>query len=177
MKAYQYLLVVCCVALFWCAHSELWAQRFPEDWSGTWKGKLEIFQKSKVVQRIDLTLTIAPTDTAGRWKWQIQYQGQDVRDYRLIATPDTAQGKWVIDEQDGIILDLQRNGNVLTSIFEVDSLWLVVREELVSQDILTMEFATYELTNARASGASGPGIPPVNSFPVQSYQRGILRRQ
>lgn len=80
---------------------------FPQNWVGNWKGELSWYQGANPVpKKVKMELRIHPTDSSHKFSWQIIYGSatEDNRPYTLVAV-DTAKGHWVIDENNGIVLD------------------------------------------------------------------------
>ena len=77
---------------------------FPISWFGRWKGNLEIYNAKGLKQTVPMMLIMDKTDTAGIYKWHIQY-GEDtakgLRPY-LLRTIDVTKGLYVCDELNSI---------------------------------------------------------------------------
>lgn len=94
---------------------------FPTSWFGHWKGESELVNGSGVVQRFQTELKIGPGRAADTYEWTIIYDGamgRQERPYRLIVQ-DAAEGRYAIDEGQGIVLPATLLGDVLASSFEV----------------------------------------------------------
>ena len=86
---------------------------FPQSWIGNWKGELQWYKTGKAEpQKVNMELRIHPTDITETFTWQIIYgsASEDNRPYTLIAK-DTTKTHWVIDENNGIVLDQYWVGN------------------------------------------------------------------
>ena len=80
---------------------------FPQSWTGNWKGELLWYKTGKAdPQKVNMELRIHPADSINSWSWQIIYgsEMEDNRPYKLICK-DTSKVHWVIDENNGIVLD------------------------------------------------------------------------
>ena len=94
---------------------------FPQSWVGNWKGELEWYKTGQTEpQKVNMELRIQPRDIQGTFTWQIIYGSatEDNRPYTLIAK-DSTNTHWVIDENNGIVLDQYWVGNKFCGAFKV----------------------------------------------------------
>ncbi len=149
---------------------------FPRDFTGHWKGTLYWYPPGKPSKTVEMQLIIQPLDTPGCYQWQMVYgsPGEDNRGYTLKPV-DSTSGHWVVDENNGILLDGYWLGGRFTSIFSVQG--SVITEVLwLENGALQIEFITHAEKTVRESGGTDANIPAARSFPVRGYQRATLRR-
>jgi hypothetical protein len=149
---------------------------FPRSFIGNWKGTLQWMVAGKPTQTFTMQLHIQPTDTAGQYTWQIIY-GDDAKDNRpyILKPVDTAKGHWVIDENDGIILDSYMHGNSIHGAFTVQGNTIIDNYKIENGKML-VEFFSVKLDNKKQSGKGTTETPFVDSYLISSYQSGILTR-
>ena len=145
---------------------------------GHWEGEL-VWSKtySKELQKVKMQIIIHRTDTVGQYTWQIIYgdKNEDKRPYILKAV-DTTKGHWIIDEQNGILIDQYWIGGRFTSIFTVqnstihDSYW-------IEKDKLMAEFYGISAHAVTTSGSGSEESPTVSSYAVRTYQKAILKKK
>ncbi|HEU4469461.1 MAG TPA: hypothetical protein VFR58_00130 [Flavisolibacter sp.] len=168
-----------CLSLFLLLAASLaGAQDFPASFLGHWEGELEWFQAGRPTpQKVKMQLIIKPADTAGQFTWQLIYgdKQQDNRPY-LLKPVDTAKGHWVVDEQNGILLDQYWIGGRVTNAFTVQKT-TIFNNYWLEGDKLMAEFYGYSSASVRRSGGTGEDIPPVDSYGAKSYQRAVLKRK
>lgn len=123
-----------------------------------------------------MQLKIQPADTAGQYTWQIIYgdEGKDNRPY-LLKPVDTAQGHWIIDERDGIILDSYVHGNAIHGAFTVQGNTIIDNYKIENGKML-VEFFTVKLSEKNVSGKGTTDIPLVESYKIAGYQTGMLTK-
>jgi hypothetical protein len=153
---------------------------FPASWTGKWAGRLEIFSPKGKQQEIPMELHIEPIDSA-HYSWKIIY-GEDkeegLRSY-ILKTVDPETGRYVIDEQNTILLDAILISGKLYSRFEVMGNLLLSTTQLIN-DELHYEIISGKLDPLTTSGGEvheGEDIPEVHAYPVVVRQFAILRRQ
>ena len=152
--------------------------KFPETWAGTWKGQVNWFKTgSDTATKVDMELRIHPTLTPGQWTWQIMYggAGEDERPYTLKLVDSTA-GHWIIDENNGIILDQYLVSGKLCGMFTVGNS-TILNNYWREGDNLVVEFFSI---NAKPSGSTGKGTresPSVDAYRIGGYQRAVLVRE
>lgn len=154
----------------------LYAQSFPDSYVGYWRGDLNIYKGDKIVQTVKFGLDVFPADS-GRYDWIITYgdSAQDRRPYTLIPI-DTAKGRWAIDENNGIVIDMYTTGNKITSLFSVEGSMIQIsywREG----DELVMELFTYPEKENMQSGKGTEDSPTVKVWKFNGYQLGRMKLQ
>jgi hypothetical protein len=93
---------------------------FPGSWAGNWKGELNWYKTGTAEpKKVNMELRIRAIHTPGSadtWTWQIIYgsETEDNRPYKLVQK-DTTGIHWVIDEDNGIVLDQYWVGNKLST--------------------------------------------------------------
>ncbi|MES2778763.1 MAG: hypothetical protein V4651_02600 [Bacteroidota bacterium] len=145
-------------------------------WFGEWKGSLELYKPDGSIDKtVPMDLLIKPTADSLAVQWRITYNKQDVRDYSM-RTDDASAGKFVLDEKNGISIDVRRFGNVLLSSFEVQDYQISDSYEMRG---VTMIFTlTSSSTNIHTrSGKGTEQSPTVKSMPLNVFQRAVLFRQ
>lgn len=150
---------------------------FPKSWQGNWQGTLNWYQTGKgQPQQVPMQLKIGPTDS-GAYTWNLVYgeAGADSRPY-LLLPKDSTGTHWVVDEQNGIILDQYFVGNRLTGAFTVEKTTIVNSYQLLG-DSLVVEFHSISREPVATTGSGTEESPTVMSYRIQGYQRAVLRRK
>lgn len=150
--------------------------QLPSEWLGDWAGTL-IIPTAKTPQEVPMELHIHPLKNEVGYQWQIVYGSGDkknVRNYKLIPQADKP-GVFVMDENNGILLDCRLIGNVMFSQFKVGDVLLTSREELRDGKLFT-EIITSRFGSPRVTGDKGKENE-VHSYPLQSIQYATLTKQ
>lgn len=150
---------------------------FPADMLGRWKGELSWYQAGTPEPRkVVMELRIAKADTAGWYTWQIRYgaAGEDDRPYTLKPV-DVAKGHWVIDENNGILLDMYWLAGRFSGAFSVGKS-TILESCYRDGEKMVVEFYSTAVQPVRTSGDGTEESPKVDSYRVGSYQRAILSR-
>lgn len=156
---------------------QAYGQSFPESFVGHWKGEIAWYQQGKKEPRkFPMQLRIQPTDTAGYYTWQIIYGDKetDIRPY-VLKPVDTANGHWVVDEKNGILLDQYWSGSKLNSAFSVGGI-LICNTYWLEQGNLMVEFMSMPAKPLARTGYGTEDSPHVDSYHVKSVQRGTLSK-
>ncbi len=168
------LLLACLVS------SGLTAQKrsFPQTWSGDWQGEVNWYKTGDAVpSKVSMELKIHPTFNADTWTWQIIYgaAAEDNRPYKLISK-DSSGTHWVIDENNGIILDQYWVANKLCGMFTVGSS-TIINNYWLEGDSLVVEFYSIVAKPVNATGDGTTNSPKVDSYQIAGYQKAILKRR
>ena len=149
---------------------------FPKDFIGNWKGSLNWYPAGKEMQTVNMQLNIQPEAEPSQYSWQLIYgdSTKDNRPYHLKPV-DSASGHWVVDENNGILLDGYWIGNRYIDIFSVMGN-TITSIHWLEGNAMHIEMISTKTTAARESGKGTEEIPAVQSFPVRSYQKAVLYR-
>ena len=146
---------------------------FPKNWIGNWKGDLKIDNLEKdTVINIPMELNISPSETNGKWNWQLVYNGSP-REYELVAY-ETAKGHFKMDEKNTIVLDQQLFDNVFISRYDVAGNLLMVTNRLIGDQML-FEVIFSRKDSINTTGGEGE-VPEVKSYPITVYQQAVLEK-
>lgn len=126
-----------------------------------------------------MELRIAPTEKPDRFQWTIIYEGAQGRSERLytLVAKDPGNGQFVIDENNGIVLDATFIGDTLTEHFVVGGkrIWTTSRmQQTVSGREIHFELSSADDSQANQSGGKD-GAPEVSSLRLINQQRAILK--
>ena len=150
---------------------------FPDPFVGHWKGEIEWYRPGvDTAKKFKMQLIIQPADSANHYTWKIVYgeRGEYTRPY-MLKPVDPAKGHWMVDEQNGILLDQYWIGPKFYSVFSVGGMTIVNSYWREGAQLL-VEFASFPSKSVRTSGAGTEESPTVESYHVRSYQKGILSR-
>lgn len=153
------------------------SKQFPLNWTGNWKGELEWYKTgNEVPQKVNMELRIQPTDISGTFTWQIIYgsANEDIRPYLLISK-DTANIHWVIDENNGIVLDQYWVANKFCGAFTVQNS-TIINNYWMENNQLIVEFYSLSAKPVAITGKGTEESPKVESYKIGSYQKAVLQR-
>jgi len=168
--------------------------RFPLDWVGIWKGKLEIFgPDGKKRQEVPMRIEILPNEKYRNqdwYHWRIQYGEQATREYLLVHSDTLGYRQYAIDEQNGIVLPIGVFENKTYCSFEVEGSMISDIHTLQGDTLLfELNFSTAKkpfLSGGKTAkgtmanidtSSKKEEIPVVHSYPPLSFQKAILIRQ
>jgi hypothetical protein len=153
-------------------------QAFPKDWTGNWKGELQWFKNGNPEpQKVQMELRIQPADSINKYTWNIIYgtDSKDNRPYFLVAK-DSSGTHWVVDENNGILLDEYWIGQKLCGVFTVMNATIISKHWLEGEELI-MEMLTIGAKPLVTTGKGNEDSPLVDSYRVNGYQLARLRRQ
>ena len=149
--------------------NSIYAQSFPDQCVGTWKGTMHLFNRGSLKDSVKVILTVAKTGQPAEWVWKTEYLSEKLpmtKDYTL-RLKDADKNIYVTDEKNGIELTDYLFNNKLYSIFETEGIFLTSSYELRAKELI------FEVT-------SGKKIPiadrPVINYSVDNLQRVVLKK-
>lgn len=150
---------------------------FPQSWTGKWKGTLKWYRTgSDSVQNVPMELRIAPTDSAGHFTFHLIYgaESKDSRPY-IIKPGDNGKGHWILDENNGILIDHYWVARKLSCAFTVMNATIITNTWLEGETMI-MEFYSLSASPVSTTGKNTEDSPTVKSYGVRGFQRAELRR-
>jgi len=152
------------------------AQDFPKDYFGIYKGDLQM-QSAMGKQVIPMEFHLLPTDSIGRYKYILVYGDGERRQERLyfLVEKDKDKGRYVIDEDNGILLEASYFGNKLYCLFEVSGN-LLTTFITFEEESLNFEITVAKLENPLETKDLEEGIPVI-SYPIFTRQWAVLIKQ
>lgn len=149
---------------------------FPKDWKGVWKGRLYIYKATGLVSEIDMQLRILPTAIDTVWTWNIIYGEitDDNRPYELIPI-QSQQGHYIIDEKNGILLDVYFQNETLYSRFEVADNDIFITYTLLEDELIFRVVSGSKKPIRSTGGDASKEIPLVLAYPISTTQEARLK--
>lgn len=151
--------------------------QFPQDFYGIYKGDLHIVN-SRGKQTIGMEFHLKPTDSIGNYQYVLVYIMDDKRQerkYNLIAK-DVSKGEYVVDENNGILLDAKLIDNTIYSIFEVQGN-LITTTERFYENAMDFEITFVDTKLKTKSNSKGGDAVEVISYPIGGVQKAHLTKQ
>lgn len=119
-----------------------------------------------------------PTDSIGKYEYKLVYvmMGKpEERKYTLIEK-DASKGEYIVDENNGILLDAKLIDNTLFSMFEVQGNILTTTERFY-KDSMDFEITFANKAQQTKSGTEGVDATEVISYPISVLQKAHLIKQ
>ncbi|MEL6811464.1 MAG: hypothetical protein AAFP76_09030 [Bacteroidota bacterium] len=152
------------------------AGNFPDDYFGIYTGTLKI-NSSGGLSTYPMEFHLLATDSIGVYEYKLVYGKGDqrqVRAYNLIAQ-NKDQGEYIVDENNGIILDDKVVGNRMYALFEVGGS-LLTTFITFEKDHMVFEIVATQKENKRITYAENEEKTEVISYPITTVQRAVLQK-
>jgi len=170
------------IVLFICISKIAIAQEtnginFPENYFGVYTGSLNI-SSERGNQQIPMEFHLNKTDTIGTYKYVLVYGENEKRQERnyFLIEKDAEKGNYVVDEDNGILLNAKVLENKLYCIFEVEQS-LLTTFITFEEDHLLFEIVYSNTSKKEMSGGQNDSIPAVISYPLHVIQKAKLIKQ
>tara|TARA_R110002124_G_scaffold87407_1_gene225078 strand:- start:109049 stop:109540 length:492 start_codon:yes stop_codon:yes gene_type:complete len=151
--------------------------KFPESYFGKYIGTLKMNSK-KGTKEYAMEFHLLPTDSVGKYRYTLVYGEGEQRQERLytLYTQDAENGEYVVDENNGIVLDDKVIDNRMYALFEVQGT-LLTTFITFETDHLLFEIAVAKREDKNISGGQDRDTPQVISYPITTVQRAVLIKQ
>ena len=149
-------------------------KQFPDAYLGIYKGDLKISNPNGS-QTLPMEFHLLQTDSTGVYNYTIVYgEGElkQTRAYKLL-TVNKATGEYVVDEDNGILLDAKWVENTLYFSFEVQDNLLTTTERFYD-NAMDFEITFSSKKNKKQTGSEQL---PVISYPITVVQKAHLVKQ
>ena len=150
---------------------------FPDSYFGIYTGDL-IIHSDKGVKNYPMEFHLLSTDSLGIYNYMIVYGKDENRQERkyTLKQKSNEPGKYILDENNGILLDCKVVNNKMYFLFEVmDS--LLTTFVTFYDDHLVFEIVMTNTQNKVISGGQEKDIPEVISYPIAVIQKAVLNKQ
>lgn len=150
---------------------------FTHDHVGNWEGTLQIYKKDSLIRELGMTFSFLPMKDSlqyHKYLWQIQYEGQEIRDYRLLH--DTLKNTYSIDEQNGIVLPADLYDQQLSNWFKVMGNTLFINFDFRKKEEIEFTVRMRSKYISRVTGQDNEEIDSVLCYDLVNYQKGLLKR-
>ncbi len=151
--------------------------QFPQDFYGIYKGDLHIVN-ARGNQTIGMEFHLNPTDSIDKYQYMLVYiiEGKrQERKYSLLVK-DTSKGEYVIDENNGILLDAKLIDNTIYSMFEVQGN-LITTTERFYKNAMDFEITFTDTKQKMLSKTEEEESIDVTSYPIGGVQKAYLIKQ
>lgn len=193
MKSYKvFLFLFSLTMLFSCSATKTKFKNvnydFPNDWLGTYTGTMQWYKGSEKKADIPITIEIIATKDSNSLVWRTSYDSTKlipvkvVKDYKIVWNDSLEKGHFLMDEQNGIFLDMRLIDNTIYSCFDVlnqakaKTNRLVSIDRLLTKNVLYHEVISYqEPENKTGNEGQSEGFT-VKSTQKVSTQKATLKR-
>lgn len=157
---------------------------FPDDWLGTYQGELYLLHaENRQTDTVQMVFEFLRTGQAWCWEYRMVYDspkyGKQVKDYQLIKPDSLPANMFLLDEKDGIYIQMVYLDNAFYSHFSVagQRITSILRKEqsfMVYEIIVSNEKQGMSSQNTRDDSK---GLFVVSSYPPFVVQRAILLKK
>jgi hypothetical protein len=161
---------------------------FPNDWFGSYNGTMSWYVGSEKKAEIPIKIEILESGDSNTIIWRTTYDStklypvKNVKDYKIIRNDSLEKGHYLMDEQNGIYLDLRLIDNSLYSCFDVvneakaKTTRLVSIDKLLNKNVLYHEIISYPEPDKKTGNEGTSEGFTVKSTEKISTQKATLRR-
>ena len=128
---------------------------FPDDWYGTYIGTMNWYIGSEKRAEIPIKIEISESNDSNTIIWRTTYDStklfpvKNIKDYKIVRKDILEKDHYLMDEQNGIYLDMRLIDNTLYSCFDVvneaknQTSRLISLERLLHKNVLYHEVISY----------------------------------
>lgn len=151
--------------------------QFPNDYLGVYKGDLNI-HSVKGVKEIGMEFHLIATEKTDQYQYMLVYVfdgKRQERKYTLLAK-DASKGQYLVDENNGIVLNAQLFDNTLYFIFEVEGT-IITTTLRFYKDAMNFEITATSKDKKHITGQETIEVSEVISYPITTMQKALLLKE
>ena len=149
---------------------------FPDDYVGVYKGDLVIMNENGQ-QNVAMEFHLKATDSIHIFDYKLVYASGSKpmeKEYKLIIK-DRSKGEFIVDENNGILLNANYFNNTLYSVFQVRNS-LITTTETFYEDRMEFKIVFSNMSdNVIVDGEEN--TVQVTNYPVSVIQKAVLIKQ
>ena len=111
------LLAFCLLGTF------VYSQEFPNDWLGFYRGEMLIANMGRPTDTIDVEYEMVTVETDSIWTYKMTFfsekYGTIVKDYKIVATSKNDKNNYLLDENNGIVMEITLMDGTFYGMYEV----------------------------------------------------------
>ncbi|WP_298900715.1 hypothetical protein [uncultured Psychroserpens sp.] len=164
------------LGLFACFSLNAQDKVFPDDYLGVYKGDL-VITSSKGKQSLPMEFHLKATDSTDlySYKFIVLVNNKPSEKNYTLKVKDKSKGEFLIDENNGIVLNANYIDNTLYSVFDVESS-LITTTETFYENKMEFKIVYSDMTDKTSSDNGGDAVN-VTNYPVTVIQKAILTKQ
>ncbi len=99
------------------------AQEFPKDWLGSYKGDMLIANMGRPTDTIPVEYEMITLEEDSVWSYKMTFYsekyGTIVKDYKIVATSKEDKNNYLLDENNGIVMEISLMDGTFYGMYEV----------------------------------------------------------
>jgi len=170
-------LILIAIIFFTNVFSQEKVLQFPNDYFGIYKGDLNI-HSVKGIKKIGMEFHINKTDQNDQYQYMLVYIFDEKRQERkyTLLTKDATKGQYLVDENNGILLDAQLFNNSLYFMFEVEGTIITTTLRFYKND-MNFEITATNKNKKVITGQENTDVTEVISYPITTVQKAQLIKE
>lgn len=159
------------------------AQTFPDDWLGNYEGEMHIGNvDSHRTDTIPVTLEFQTEIEDSAWSYKMTYNseqfGMVVKDYKIRATKSGDTKKLLLDENNGIVMEMSLMNGTMYGMYEVlGTLFITTLKFEEEEEALYFDLFGASMSNPTETSTIEDGEEyKATSYRTQFHQSVLLRK-
>jgi hypothetical protein len=157
------------------------AQHFLDRHPGEYTGMLHLLRPGAPADSLPFKMIVQPTGESGRWTNTVVYnyeKNASSKNYEWVLDAANGEGRYIMDEKDGILIYETLIGNTFYCNYTVDDMFYVVQTTF-GDGTIDFELSCYKTSGKRESRSEPDETGTtwkVDSFPLVTVQKGTLQK-
>ena len=157
-----------------------YSQFFPEDWAGTYSGDMIIGNLGRPTDTVAISFEIDTLVTDSVWSYKMTFNsekwGTIVKDYKIASTKIGDSNRFVLDENNGIVMELSYMDGTFYGMYEVMGIMYISTMRYDKGELYFDLFGAPTNNPTVTSAGEGEEKVDATSYRVVLHQTVILMR-
>jgi len=151
--------------------------QFPTDYLGIYKGDLKI-ESVRGAKEIGMEFHLNTTEKTDHYQYMLIYIFDGKRQERkyTLVTKNATKGQYILDENNGILIDAQLFGNTLYFMFKVEATIITTTLRFYKDD-MNFEITASSKDKKNVTGQENKDVSEVVSYPITTVQKAHLLKE
>jgi hypothetical protein len=153
---------------------QAFGQSFPNDWIGEYEGQMILGNANRPNDTVSVFLVIEEVEADSIWTYKMTYRSpkwnEIIKDYRIVKSYKEESPEYMLDEQNGIGMELAYMNNTFYGMYEVMEAYFYSSMRFV-EDELMIELICSSTKNPTVSGTTDdPETEKNEAIKVKSFK-------
>lgn len=152
-------------------------QDFPQDWIGTYKGDMLIGNVGRLTDTIPVEYEMTTLEEDSIWTYKMTFYsekyGTIVKDYKIVAKSKTNRQNYLLDENNGIVMEMTFMNGTFYGMYEVSNMTFVATMRYTEGNIYYDLFAA-PMANPTVTETEGEESIQATSYATSLHQTALF---
>ncbi len=169
----------CLVAIFCFLSANAFAQDFPNDWLGSYEGKMLIANAGQPTDTIDVSYEMVTLEKDSVWTYKMTFYsekyGTIVKDYKIVAKSKENKLNYLLDENNGIVMEMTFMDGTFYGMYEVMDMMYITTMRYTRENAIYYDLFAAPMMNPTITSTIGDAPIEATSYGTILHQTALFK--